>query len=78
MYMLGGDVTGRTLGLVGPGRIATAVAERARGFRMPLLHTGRRPSPELEALGSRPVPLDVLLAESDFVSLHVPLNAETA
>ena len=36
MYMLGGDVTGRTLGLVGPGRIAAAVAERARGFGMPL------------------------------------------
>jgi glyoxylate reductase len=77
MYMLGGDVTGRTLGLVGPGRIAAAVAERARGFRMPLLHTGRRPNPELEALGSRPVSLDVLLAGSDFVSLHVPLTPET-
>jgi glyoxylate reductase len=75
--MLGGDVTGRTLGLVGPGRIATAVARRARGFEMPLLYHGRRPSPELDALGARGVPLDVLLAESDFVSLHVPLQAET-
>jgi glyoxylate reductase len=77
MYLLGGDVTGRTLGLIGPGRIAVAVAERARGFRMPLLYHGRRPSPALEALGARPVGLDTLLAESDFVSLHVPLSAET-
>ncbi|WP_422924772.1 2-hydroxyacid dehydrogenase [Singulisphaera sp. PoT] len=77
MYMLGGDVSGRTLGLVGPGRIATAVAERAKGFRMPLLYHGRRPNPELDALGARQVPLDELLAESDFVSLHVPLTPET-
>jgi glyoxylate reductase len=76
-YLLGGDVTGRTLGLVGPGRIAAAVAERARGFRMGLLYHGRRPSPPLEALGARRVELSVLLAESDFVSLHVPLTAET-
>jgi glyoxylate reductase len=77
LYMLGGDITGATLGLVGPGRIAVAVAERARGFRMRLLYHGRRTSPALEALGARAVPLGMLLAESDFVSLHVPLNAET-
>lgn len=77
MYMLGGDVSGRTLGLVGPGRIATAVAERARGFGMPLLYFGRRVSPALDALGARKVPLETLLAESDFVSLHVPLSPET-
>lgn len=77
MYMLGGDVTGRTLGLVGPGRIATAVAERARGFRMTILYAGRRPSPEIDALGGRFTPLDDLLAASDFVSLHTPLTAET-
>jgi len=76
-YMLGGDVTGRTLGLVGPGRIATAVGERAVGFRMPLLYCGRRDSPGLDALGARRVEFDELLAESDFVSLHVPLAPET-
>jgi glyoxylate reductase len=76
-YMLGGDVTGRTLGLIGPGRIARAVAERAVGFRMPLIYSGRRESPELEALGARKLNLDELLAESDFVSLHVPLTDET-
>jgi glyoxylate reductase len=77
MYMLGGDVTGRTLGLIGPGRIATAVAERARGFRMRLLYHGRRASPELDALGAQAVGLDTLLAEGDFVSLHVPLTEQT-
>ena len=76
-YMLGGDVTGRTLGLVGPGRIASAVAERAVGFKMPLLYSGRRESSALDALGARHVRLDELLAEADFVSLHVPLTAET-
>ena len=76
-YMLGGDVTGRTLGLVGPGRIATAVAERAVGFRMTLLYAGRRESPGLDALGARRVELDTLLEEADFVSLHVPLTPET-
>ncbi len=76
-YLLGGDVTGRTLGLVGPGRIATAVAERARGFRMRLLYHGRRASPALEALGATALELDALLAESDFVSLHLPLSAQT-
>src|SRR4051812_41018954 len=77
LYLLGGDVTDRTLGLVGPGRIAAAVARRARGFEMPLLYHGRRPSPELDALGARGVALDELLAASDFVSLHLPLSAET-
>lgn len=77
LYMLGSEVSGKTLGLVGPGRIAQAVAERARGFRMPLLYQGRRASTEMEALGARRVDLDTLLRESDFVSLHVPLSAET-
>jgi glyoxylate reductase len=77
LYMLGGDVTGATLGLIGPGRIATAVAQRALGFGMTILYTGRRPSAPLDALGARAVPLEDLLAESDFVSLHVPLSTET-
>jgi glyoxylate reductase len=77
LYMLGGDVTGATLGLVGPGRIACAVAARAKGFAMTILYVGRRPSPELEALDGRRVTIDQLLAESDFVSLHVPLSADT-
>lgn len=76
-YMLGGDVSGHTLGLVGSGRIATAVAARARGFGMPMLYHGIEPSPAIEALGARPVGFDELLSRSDFVSLHVPLTPET-
>jgi len=77
LYLLGGDVAGTTLGLVGPGRIAAAVARRAAGFGMRLLYHGRRASPELEAAGAVAVGLDRLLDESDFVSLHVPLSDET-
>ncbi len=64
---VGLDVTGRTLGIVGWGRIGRAVAERARGFRMEVIWHGRNAG----------VPLDELLERSDFVSLHVPLSPET-
>ncbi len=64
---IGLDVTGRTLGIVGAGRIGRAVAERARGFRMEVLLHSRSEGP----------PLAELLERSDFVSLHVPLTAET-
>ncbi len=64
---MGLDVTGRTLGIVGWGRIGRAVAERASGFRMEVIHTSR----------SGGVSLDELLERSDFVSLHVPLTPET-
>jgi glyoxylate reductase len=77
LYMLGTEVTGATLGLIGPGRIAAAVARRAAGFRMPVLYHGRRPSPELDALGARSCGLEELLRSSDFVSLHVPLTDAT-
>lgn len=77
LYMLGTEVSGATLGLVGPGRIASAVARRAVGFGMTLQYHGRRPSPELDALGARQVGLDELLSTSDFVSLHVPLTDQT-
>jgi glyoxylate reductase len=76
--LLGTDVYGATLGLVGLGAIGTAVARRARGFGMRLLYVNRHPRPELEAeLGLTRVDKATLLAESDFVSLHVPLNAGT-
>jgi glyoxylate reductase len=77
LYMLGGDVSGQTLGLIGPGRIATAVARRATGFNMPLLYHGRRANAELDALGARNTSLEELLSRSDFVSLHVPLSGAT-
>ena len=64
---LGMDVTERTLGIIGAGRIGQALAERARGFRMQVLLTRRHDG----------VPLPELLERSDFVSLHVPLSSET-
>jgi len=77
--LCGSDVHGRTLGIVGLGRIGQAVARRARGFGMRVLYSGPRPAPaELEReLQARHLPLDTLLRESDFVSLHVPLRADT-
>jgi len=78
MQLLGVDVWGSTLGVVGGGRIGAAVARRAAGFRMEVLYCDPRPCPELEAeCGARRLPLDELLGEADFVSLHVPLTDET-
>lgn len=77
-FLLGQDVHGATLGIVGLGAIGTAVARRARGFAMRILYSDSRPRPELEAeLGASLAPLDTLLRESDFVSLHVPLTPQT-
>jgi glyoxylate reductase len=76
--LVGADFQGRTLGLVGFGRIARAVARRAAGFRMRLLHTARSaPDAEAEEIGSHRVSLERLLKESDFLSLHVPLTSDT-
>ncbi|MFM1872683.1 MAG: hypothetical protein RL398_2105 [Planctomycetota bacterium] len=77
--LCGNDVHGRTLGIVGMGRIGQAVARRARGFSMRILYAGRNPLPhELEReFDAHHVPLDLLLAQSDYVSLHVPLRDET-
>ncbi len=66
-FMLGQDLNGATLGLIGLGRIGSAVARRAEGFGMEVIHTSR----------SGGVPLDELLERSDFVSIHTPLTDET-
>ena len=76
----GAFVWGKTLGLVGGGgRIGRAVARRARGFSMRILYCGPRRIAESEEreLGLHYVALDQLLAESDFVSIHAPLNPAT-
>lgn len=79
LHFLGTEVSGTTLGIVGFGRIGRAVARRARGFDMQVLYTARKPldEGEEERLGVRFAPLEELLAQSDFVSLHVPLTPET-
>jgi glyoxylate reductase len=66
-WLLGRDVHGATLGIVGRGRIGDAVARRAEGFGMTVVHHGR----------SSGIRLEELLAQADFVSLHVPLTSET-
>ncbi len=72
----GCDVAGKTLGLVGCGRIGLAVARRAAGFNLRLLASDPCVHPDAATLGIRHVPLDQLLAESDFVSLHAALTPE--
>ena len=68
------EVTGSTLGLVGFGRIGSAVARRARGFELRVLYTARR---RVDTDLAERRELDALLAESDIVSIHVPLTPET-
>jgi glyoxylate reductase len=75
--LLGVDVAGKTLGIVGAGRIGAAVAKRATGFSMRILYFARTAKPEMDALGAKRVTFDEVLAESDFLSVHVPLTAET-
>ena len=78
LQMLGVDVYGKTLGVVGAGRIGSAVARRATGFGMEVLYFDQQGRPELErTCAARRVSLEELLRESDFVSLHVPLTPQT-
>jgi len=77
--LVGGDVHGKTLGIVGFGRIGRRVARRSLGFEMPILYTDQLRSPiEVEReLNVKYVDMGQLLRESDFISLHVPLLPET-
>jgi len=79
MLLMGVDVHGATLGIVGFGRIGREMARRARGFGMRILYQDVHPATaEDEAeLGARRVEMDELLSESDFISLHVNLTDET-
>lgn len=78
MLMLGQDVYGAKLGLIGLGRIGYAVAKRAKGFDMDVMYYDmfRNEKAEQE-LGLKFVELEQLLKESDFISIHVPLTPET-
>ncbi len=79
LLLLGPDVHGATIGIVGFGRIGQAVAKRARGFGMRILYHDVQEVPERVAmdLGASYRPLEGLLAESDYVSLHVNLSPAT-
>jgi len=78
-YFLGHEITGKTLGIIGMGRIGAAVARRASGFNMRVLYHNRNPlAYEKERmLGINFVDLKTLLQESDFISLHTPLTPAT-
>jgi glyoxylate reductase len=73
-FMLGTEVSGKTIGIVGFGRIGQAVARRALGFGMSILYTSPR---VVDFPGARHASLDELLAGSDFVTLHTPLTKDT-
>lgn len=76
---IGQDLSGKTLGIVGMGRIGAAVARRMRGgWGMRLLYTSRQPKPEIDAeLKSEKVEFAQLLAQSDVVSIHTDMNPDT-
>jgi len=72
--LLGMDLKGATLGIIGMGRIGQATARRAKGFDMKVIYAGPREKKDVDATF---VPMDTLLAESDIVSLHCPLTPDT-
>ena len=78
MLFLGGDLVGRTLGIIGAGRIGSALAKRSIGWNMRVIYTDVQPNPDFEkAVNAQFVDLDTLLKESDYISVHVPLTPET-
>ena len=78
LFMLGLDIIGKTLGIIGAGRIGQAVAHRASGFHMKIIYTAQSRKVDFEGeTGARFVDTDTLLRESDFVTLHVPLTPRT-
>jgi glyoxylate reductase len=79
MLMLGQDVHGKTLGIIGFGRIGRAVAKRATGFDMQVMYYDRVPADRKteRQLKARSVSLDELLAQSDYVSIHTDYNPQT-
>jgi glyoxylate reductase len=77
-FMLGQDVSGSTLGIVGAGRIGAAIARRGRAFNMPVRYFNRNRAPQLEsALGAEYASFESLLRDSDFVVMTAPLTSDT-
>ncbi len=78
LLMLGKEVSGANLGIIGFGRIGQAVAKRAKGFSMKIFYSQRKRNEKAEVeYGAKFLPIDDLLAISDFVSINAPLNAES-
>jgi lactate dehydrogenase-like 2-hydroxyacid dehydrogenase len=78
MFFIGADVDRKVLGIAGAGRIGRNVARKARGFDMEIIYSDVAPNPAIEEeTGARFVSKDELLAQSDFLTLHVPLMPET-
>jgi glyoxylate reductase len=78
LMFLGMDITGRTLGIIGSGRIGSNFAKKAKGFEMKILYNDVEPNKDFEQeTGATFVDKETLLKESDFVSLHVPLLPST-
>jgi lactate dehydrogenase-like 2-hydroxyacid dehydrogenase len=76
-FMLGADLAGATLGIVGFGRIGRAVARRAGGFGMRIIFSDASQAAPEPGVNATQVDLDTLLREADFISLHTPLTDET-
>ncbi len=78
LMFLGRDITGKTLGVIGAGRIGANFTKKARGFDMTMIYHDVKPNGDFEkAVGARYVGKEELLRTADFISLHVPLLAET-
>ncbi|HBG73906.1 MAG: D-glycerate dehydrogenase [Chloroflexi bacterium GWB2_49_20] len=75
--MLGADISGATLGIIGFGRIGQAVAKRAEGFNMQVLFYDPNLNELVPGVNAHPVNLDILLHQSDFISIHTPLTVQT-
>ena len=78
MLMLGTEMRGKTVGVIGAGRIGTAFAKRCLGFGMKIIYFSRSKNNSFEeALNAKKVTLNKLLEKSDFISIHIPLNKNT-
>lgn len=78
LMLLGADLQGKTLGIIGAGRIGSAMAHRSVGWQMKVLYHSRNANTQMEeTLNARRVALEELLRTADFISIHLPLTAET-
>lgn len=75
--LLGPDIAGATLGIIGLGRIGQAIARRAGGFEMQILYTGKQRQPSEVEAGAEWVSFETLLQTADFITIHAPLTTET-